>query len=85
MSSMNVSLTPELVQLVQRKVESGLYNNASEVIREAIRQLDTNQELLHQLKLAHLREALSEGVRQVKNGKMSEYSLKDVIAQLNAE
>ena len=33
---MNVSLTPELQQFVADKVESGLYNNASEVIREAL-------------------------------------------------
>jgi len=35
---MNISLTPELDRAVKRKVESGLYNNASEVIREALRQ-----------------------------------------------
>jgi antitoxin ParD1/3/4 len=34
---MNISLTPELEKLVQAKVASGLYNNASEVIREALR------------------------------------------------
>ena len=34
---MNISLTPELERMVQAKVESGLYNNASEVIREALR------------------------------------------------
>jgi len=34
---MNVSLTPELERAVKQKVESGLYNNASEVIREALR------------------------------------------------
>lgn len=34
---MNISLTPELEKMVQAKVESGLYNNASEVIREALR------------------------------------------------
>lgn len=34
---MNVSLTPELEKAVKEKVESGLYNNASEVIREALR------------------------------------------------
>ena len=34
---MNVSLTPELERLVKEKVASGLYNNASEVIREALR------------------------------------------------
>ena len=34
---MHVSLTPELDEAVKRKVASGLYNNASEVIREALR------------------------------------------------
>jgi antitoxin ParD1/3/4 len=32
---MNVSLTPELDKLVKMKVKSGLYNSASEVVREA--------------------------------------------------
>lgn len=36
---MNVSLTPELEQFVRRKVESGLYGNASEVVRDALRLL----------------------------------------------
>ena len=34
---MNISLTPELESAVKQKVASGLYNNASEVIREALR------------------------------------------------
>ena len=33
---MNVSLTPELEKMVREKVSSGLYNNASEVVREAL-------------------------------------------------
>jgi hypothetical protein len=36
---MNVSLTPELEKYIRRKVASGFYNNASEVIREALRLL----------------------------------------------
>ena len=36
---MNVSLTPELEQLVNEKVESGFYQTASEVVREALRLL----------------------------------------------
>ena len=36
---MNVSLTPALEQYIRRKVESGLYSNASEVVREALRLL----------------------------------------------
>ena len=42
---MNVSLTPELEQFVQGKVESGLYNNASEVIREGLRLLKESDEV----------------------------------------
>ena len=34
---MNVSLTPQLEDFVRRKVASGLYNNASEVVREGLR------------------------------------------------
>ena len=41
---MNVSLTPTLEEYVRRKVESGLYNTASEVVREALRNF-MNQEL----------------------------------------
>jgi antitoxin ParD1/3/4 len=35
---MHISLTPELENAVKSKVKSGLYNNASEVVREALRQ-----------------------------------------------
>jgi antitoxin ParD1/3/4 len=42
---MNVSLTPELENLVARKVESGLYKSASEVIREGLRLLEQNDHL----------------------------------------
>ena len=35
---MNISLTPELERAVKAKVASGLYNNTSEVIREALRE-----------------------------------------------
>ena len=35
---MHISLTPELEEAVKAKVKSGLYNNASEVVREALRQ-----------------------------------------------
>ena len=36
---MNVSLTSALEEFVRRKVATGLYNNASEVIREALRSM----------------------------------------------
>ena len=42
---MNVSLTPELERFVDGKVESGLYNNASEVVRESLRLLKEHDEI----------------------------------------
>ena len=42
---MNVSLTPELESFVDGKVESGLYNNASEVVREGLRLLKEHDEI----------------------------------------
>jgi antitoxin ParD1/3/4 len=44
-SAMNVSLTPELERFVDAKVESGLYNNASEVVREGLRLLKEQDEI----------------------------------------
>lgn len=37
MNSMNVSLPPKLGEYVRRKIEGGLYGNASEVLREGLR------------------------------------------------
>jgi antitoxin ParD1/3/4 len=41
---MNVSLTPELEKFVEREVDSGLYQTASEVIRAGLRRLKEDQE-----------------------------------------
>jgi antitoxin ParD1/3/4 len=84
MPSMNVSLTPELMQIVQKKVKSGLYNNASEVIREAIRQLDGNAQLLYELKLARLKGALEPGLQQARDGVFADYSVAGLLSALDA-
>ena len=47
---MNVSLTPELERLVNEKVESGLYQTASEVVREALRLLKERDQARQQLR-----------------------------------
>jgi antitoxin ParD1/3/4 len=47
---MNVSLTTELEKFVSAKVESGRYNSASEVVREALRLLEERD----QARTAHL-------------------------------
>ena len=46
---MNVSLTPELEELVNEKVRSGLYQTASEVVREALRLLKQRDDEVRRL------------------------------------
>ena len=58
---MNVSLTPQLEELVKKKVESGLYGSASEVMREALRLLDEHDRL-RTMRLEELRAAIKEGL-----------------------
>jgi antitoxin ParD1/3/4 len=58
---MNVSLTPELEQLVIEKVRSGMYLSASEVVREALRLLQ-ERDSLRELQRARL--AQMPGARQ---------------------
>lgn len=41
---MNVSLTAKLEDFVSRKVKSGRYNSASEVVREALRLLEEHEQ-----------------------------------------
>jgi antitoxin ParD1/3/4 len=64
---MNVSLTPELEQLVTRKVESGRYQSASEVIREGLRLLD-DQDRLRELQLDEVRKKIQTGLAQLDRG-----------------
>jgi antitoxin ParD1/3/4 len=65
---MHVSLTEELEARVKAKVASGLYNNASEVIREALRFMETHEEWIKEVKLARLREQLQVGTAQLDRG-----------------
>lgn len=65
---MNVSLTPELEQIVNFKVQSGLYNSASEVVREGIRLLQQRDEL-RELKLKALRTEIQKGIDDLEAGR----------------
>jgi antitoxin ParD1/3/4 len=49
-------------------VETGLYNHASEVIREALRFMETHEDWIHEIKLTRLREQLKTGVDQLDRG-----------------
>jgi antitoxin ParD1/3/4 len=66
---MNVSLTPELERLIHKKVESGLYLSASEVVREALRLLD-EPDRLQALKHEELRREIQVGIDQADRGEL---------------
>ena len=68
---MNVSLTRKLEMFVRTKVRGGRYNNASEVVREALRLMQDREEE-QALKLARLRAAIAEGDAGLDAGRATE-------------
>lgn len=66
---MNVSLTPQLEALIHQKVETGLYNNASEVVREALRLLDERDR-----RLQWLRAEIAIGDEQIARGELIDFT-----------
>lgn len=60
MPTRNVNLTPELDNLISAKVETGLYANASEVMRAALRLLERDEREQEE-KMAGLRRAIEKG------------------------
>lgn len=69
---MNVSLTPQLEKIVQRKVASGLYSSASEVVREALRLL-AERDRLHASTLKALRKDIRDGIADIERGRYAQY------------
>ena len=60
MPTRNVNLTEELDRFVLKKIKTGRYENASEVVRAALRTLE-REEQEYEAKLAALRAAIDEG------------------------
>jgi antitoxin ParD1/3/4 len=63
---MNVSLTPQLEMMIRERVESGRYNNASEVVRDALRLLEMND------RKEHLRSLVAVGLEQAVRGELAD-------------
>jgi antitoxin ParD1/3/4 len=83
--AMNVSLTPELEAFVGDKVKSGLYNSASEVVRESLRLL-RRQEQIEQLQLEELRKEVQIGIDQIEAGKtITAKQMRERLAQKRAK
>jgi len=76
---MNFSLGKTWEQYVAEQVASGMFNNASEVVRDALRR---QQEQL--LKLEALRRDVAQGMASVKAGRTSRAGPDDIILQAKA-
>jgi antitoxin ParD1/3/4 len=74
---MNISLTPELDNYVKQKVQDGLYNSASEVVRESLRLLKKQDEF-DRAKLEELRKAIQLGDNQINRGEYTEHDVSDM-------
>lgn len=60
---MNIYLGKHFEAMIREKVESGRYANASEVVREALRRMEVDEE-----KLARLREKIAEAEASFERG-----------------
>ena len=71
---MNISITPELEDLIDKKVKTGMYNSASEVIREGLRLLKEQDEI-KELRLKELKKEIQKGYDSAANGNVAEWKL----------
>lgn len=97
MDQMNVSMTGELAGYVRRKVKSGRYNSASEVVREALRRMEAEDERtvrlakptaediladLTQVQLDGIRDRIRNGIAEIKAGAYEEYEGREGLKHL---
>ena len=64
---MNVHLTSELEQFVQSKVQTGRYNSASEVVREALRLLEERDQI-KTVRKEEIRKKIAQGLKSLRLG-----------------
>jgi antitoxin ParD1/3/4 len=80
---MDVSLTGELENFVNERVQAGLNNSASEVVLESLRLLQKQDEL-KRVRRDELRREIMIGVEAIKNGQYKDYKV-DELDQLGEE
>lgn len=76
----HISLTPKLEEMVRSKVDSGLYNNASEVIRAALR-LMANEDKEYEERLKTLRAEIKKGEDSIARGEYTEINSKEELTK----
>ena len=96
---MNVSITNQLAGYVRKKVQSGRYNNASEVVRDALRRMQDEE--ARELRLARpaaedlvaalthreidsIRAHVLAAMEQIESGAFSEYEGREGLNALGA-
>lgn len=77
---MHVSLTPELERLVKGHVESGLYNSSSEVVREALRLWNEQQQYKKKMETIRLKLEAAERSPLIEN-----FSMSNLLRELDEE
>ncbi len=80
---MNVSLTPELEHMIHKKVESGLYLSASEVVREALRLLD-ERDKLQAMKFEEIRKEIQIGIDQADRGEAAPLDVQGTLTKVRS-
>lgn len=81
---MHISLTEKLEDYVRSKVQSGLYNNASEVVREALR-LKIAVDETDAVRLQRLRDAIEPAWQQAERGESLPFNLHEILGELDQE
>lgn len=77
---MNVNLTPQLEELVRSKVATGMYNSASEVVRDALR-LMAERDQVQKIKLEQLRQEIQLGLNSGESSTWDAASFKQQVRQ----
>jgi antitoxin ParD1/3/4 len=77
---MNVSLTPDLEELIRKKVESGYYSDSSAVVCEALRLLEERD----RDKLDRLRAAIAIGLEEIERGEAIPFT-PELMAEIDLE
>ena len=78
MPTRNVVLTDHQAALVEQLVESGRYQNASEVLREGLRLIE-KRETEDAIRLEALRSAVAMGVEDIEAGRFKTFDSSDAL------
>jgi len=84
MRTMNVSLTPEMADFVEKELATGDYATASELVRDALRVLPRDRDLESE-RVEVLRQAVDHALAQEEQGQFSQRSVMEIAESVLAE